>query len=274
MSKPYSHTRALFTRLFDDAAMFPPGSASAADAVTQHLEHRSTDYADLVGPLLVHVDRWGEFATAHRQAGSPELDVVIIGSASAEPVDTSGIAVVGHEVAAPLRSPEAGSHRPVAVELAPQGALEQNLTELARMRQGGAPVIGKFRTGGTSLEAFPSQTQLANLICSTVDHGVPVKFTAGLHHALRHTDETTGFDHHGFLNIAVAIRAAHLGFDAAEASMILGIRDSEALVGQVAAWTRDDIATVRSTFTSFGCCGVRDPIAEAAALGLLSQESA
>ncbi len=269
MSKPSAHIRALFARLFDDAAMFPPGNASAADAVTSHLEHRSAVYGDLIGPLLVHVDRWGEFASAHRQAGSPELDVVIIGSATAEPDDTSAITVVGYEVAAPIGSLATGFDRPVAVELAPQGDLEEDLTELARLRQGGAPVIGKFRTGGTALEAFPSHAQLANVICSAVRHGVPVKFTAGLHHALRHTDETTGFDQHGFLNVAVAVRAAHLSFDAAEVSVILGITDSEALVSQVAAWTSDDIAAVRSTYISFGCCGVTDPIADAVALGLL-----
>ncbi len=43
----------LFTRLFDDAAMFPPGNASAADALAGHLRYRDAWFADMVGPLLV-----------------------------------------------------------------------------------------------------------------------------------------------------------------------------------------------------------------------------
>ena len=40
-----------------------------------------------------------------------------------------------------------------------------------------------------------------------VDRGVAVKCTAGLHHAVRHTDPATGFEHHGFLNVLLAASA-------------------------------------------------------------------
>lgn len=39
--------------LVDDAAVFPPGSASLPDALAAHRGHRASWYADLVGPLLV-----------------------------------------------------------------------------------------------------------------------------------------------------------------------------------------------------------------------------
>ncbi|XTZ16324.1 hypothetical protein ACQSSU_02695 [Micromonospora echinospora] len=39
--------------LVDDAAVFPPGSASLPDALAAHHRHRASWYADLVGPLLV-----------------------------------------------------------------------------------------------------------------------------------------------------------------------------------------------------------------------------
>ncbi|SCE99815.1 hypothetical protein GA0070618_2503 [Micromonospora echinospora] len=38
--------------LVDDAAVFPPGSASLPDALAAHRRHRASWYADLVGPLL------------------------------------------------------------------------------------------------------------------------------------------------------------------------------------------------------------------------------
>ena len=40
------------------------------------------------------------------------------------------------------------------------------------------------------------------------DRAVPFKCTAGLHHAVRYTDPTTGFRHHGVLNILVATARA------------------------------------------------------------------
>src|SRR5437764_5232024 len=43
----------LMLGLVDDAAVFPPGNASVPDAVRAHRQHRSSWYADLVGPLLV-----------------------------------------------------------------------------------------------------------------------------------------------------------------------------------------------------------------------------
>lgn len=274
MSKPLNTTRALFRRLFDDAAMFPPGNAGAAEALTQHCSHRAAAYADLVGPLLVHVDRWGEFARAYRHAGSPEVDVVVIGSATAEPAEASRIRVVGYEVAAPISSLEVVPRRSVAVELEQRADIELNFAELARLRGSGAAVIAKYRTGGTAAEAFPSQDLVAAVICAAARHQVPVKFTAGLHHAIRHTDKATGFEHHGFLNIAVAMRAAQGGASTADVSAILGGREPRPLVDEVVAWSAQEIDSIRSIFCSFGCCGVTDPIRDAAALGLLPRDIA
>jgi hypothetical protein len=44
--------RSLFTGLFDDAALFPPGDASMAAAVPAHRELRAR-LGDLVGPFVV-----------------------------------------------------------------------------------------------------------------------------------------------------------------------------------------------------------------------------
>ena len=45
----------LFGRLVDDAAVFPPGSATLADGGRRTRQHRAAWYAGLVGPLLVPV---------------------------------------------------------------------------------------------------------------------------------------------------------------------------------------------------------------------------
>src|SRR5947207_25884 len=45
-----------FVGLLDDAAVFPPGNAPLADAVTAHRAHRAAWYAAMVGPLLLPPD--------------------------------------------------------------------------------------------------------------------------------------------------------------------------------------------------------------------------
>ena len=60
----------------------------------------------------------------------------------------------------------------------------------------------KFRTGGLSDDLFPTSSQLASCIEASLDRELPFKCTAGLHHAVRHRDEASGFEHQGFLERA------------------------------------------------------------------------
>ncbi|HEX5740299.1 MAG TPA: hypothetical protein VFY17_01955, partial [Pilimelia sp.] len=68
---------ALFAGLVDDAAVFPPGSASVPDAVAAHRRHRAAWYADLVGPLLLPASALGA-AAALLDPGEP-LTIGLIG---------------------------------------------------------------------------------------------------------------------------------------------------------------------------------------------------
>jgi hypothetical protein len=64
--------RDLFTGLFDDAAIFPPGDAPMASAVPAHRDVR-TRLGDLVGPFVVPAARLDEL-TAHLGDGEPFID--------------------------------------------------------------------------------------------------------------------------------------------------------------------------------------------------------
>ena len=72
----------------------------------------------------------------------------------------------------------------------------------------GTPTPGriafKLRTGGTHAAAFPTVAQVAFALNACRDAEVPLKFTGGLHHALRCRDATLGVDVHGFLNLFLA----------------------------------------------------------------------
>ena len=58
----------------------------------------------------------------------------------------------------------------------------------------------KLRCGGVVKEAFPTVEQIAAMIQACVIAEVPMKFTAGLHHPIRHFAEEYDEYMHGFIN--------------------------------------------------------------------------
>jgi hypothetical protein len=98
---------ALFARLIDDAAVFPPGNAPLWGALTAHREHRRAWYAACVGPLLVPASDAAEFVHLTDDGGDPvQISVVGRPDVPAEEVrgaaatlrESSGGIVVGVEL--------------------------------------------------------------------------------------------------------------------------------------------------------------------------------
>jgi hypothetical protein len=126
----------------------------------------------------------------------------------------------------------------------------------------------KFRTGGVDADAFPSSTELATLIGAALDRELAFKCTAGLHHALRHRDAETGFEHHGFLNVLLATRASLDGAGTADVAAVLDETDPARLMGGT---DEAGLAGARRWFRSFGSCSVLDPVHDLTALGLMEK---
>lgn len=265
-----STTPALFANLLDDAAMFPPGNATASDAITAHLRYRrSGTMSALVGPLLVPTGSWAEFLTAYAKAGSPPLAVTVIGTATMPDDVPPGLDVVGFELAvdAPPLPDDTGTAS-VAYEVTYAADRQQLLAAVAERLATGRPVIAKYRTGGTGADAFPSDRALGDVLNEAAQVDAPLKFTAGLHNAVRRTDPATGFEHHGFLNLMVATSRARSGAGHAAVLAALRERDPTAVTAEVESWTATEVSEVRSGFVSFGCCGVDEPVADLVKLGL------
>ncbi len=74
-----SRIPAVLTGLCDDAAIFPPGSLPLAEAVPAHLRHLSSDYADLVGPLVLSASAVGELTplVGHLAPGAVSATVTV-----------------------------------------------------------------------------------------------------------------------------------------------------------------------------------------------------
>ena len=164
---------------------------------------------------------------------------------------------------------------PIFVEIPRSGAwraaLADTIAALARMG-----LSAKLRCGGVTEEAFPSVDEVVEYIAAAQEAKVSFKATAGLHHPVRHRDESTGFTMHGFLNIlvaaAVAPRATRemLRRIVAEEDASAFAFDDESL-----SWRseRIDLAeltrTRRGAFLAYGSCSFGEPVEDLTALGLL-----
>jgi hypothetical protein len=124
----------------------------------------------------------------------------------------------------------------------------------------------KLRTGGLDADAFPAPHELAGCIEAALDREMAFKCTAGLHHAVRHRDPQTGFEHHGFLNVLLATKALFDGASVDDAAALLDEHDPDVLVSQA---TDETLARARRWFTSFGSCSVVEPLEDLQKLGLV-----
>lgn len=265
--------RRLFTGLLDDAAMFPPGNATAGVAIAEHLRYRGAWFADLVGPLLVPAGAFDAFAAAHRAAGSPAVDVVLIGTATQPATLPDDMTLRGFELpVADVPLPREADGLSLAAEISAGPGGDRVLSAAAEARLEGRQVVAKFRTGGTSAEAFPSEARLAAVLWAAAAVSVPLKLTAGLHHAVRSTHPTTGFEHHGFLNVLIAVARAATGAGQHALSEVLAVRSGARLAAATGDLTERQVTDVRRRLVSIGCCGVEDPIGDLVELGLVDPE--
>ncbi|MFF2952382.1 hypothetical protein ACFVVU_13690 [Kitasatospora sp. NPDC057965] len=266
----------LFQGLFDDAAVFPPGNLPVADAVPAHRAHRTAWYADAVGPLLCGAGRLGELAAAAHGPG-PALRVGLVlpgGSAELGPALTAAapFEVAGVELATRDASEAVAAldlllppDVPAAVELPRELLRGDGLDEVLDVLVD-SPYRAKFRTGGVVAGAFPDERELAGFLTGCAQRGLPYKCTAGLHHAVRHTDPVTGFEHHGFLNVLLAAQET----DPAAAAEVLAERSGEVLAKAAHTLSDRQVTVIRNSFTAFGTCSIAEPLDDLAALGLLS----
>jgi hypothetical protein len=124
----------------------------------------------------------------------------------------------------------------------------------------------KLRCGGTSAESIPSVEEVADFLTIATGTGAPFKVTAGLHHAVRHRDESTGLTHHGLLNMLVGTAHAVSGAGAHEA---LRCTDATALAAEAGALSEDTSRVVREVFACYGSVSLTTPVADLTRLGLL-----
>jgi hypothetical protein len=85
---------------------------------------------------------------------------------------------------------------------------DENLSSLAQaieaFNESGGKAGYKLRTGGVESSAFPSPEKIAYAIKTCNDFKIPMKCTAGLHHPIRHYNESVKTKMYGFINVFAA----------------------------------------------------------------------
>jgi hypothetical protein len=262
----------LVAGLLDDAAIYPPGDLPLPEAVRAHLAHRAARYGAAVGPFVCSV---AAAQAAAAEAGPSPLTVSLIASsvdsvaaALAAGRHLDNLSVAGVEV--PLGESDPADVARQARADGPAIFVEvpaSRITEGLARRLADMGLCLKLRTGGMSASAFPSEHDLSSAIAVCLACDLPFKCTAGLHHAVRHRDPLTGFEHHGFLNVLAAVAAGRTGGAAAVMDAI-GEHNGSVIATQIRTLTLRQLRAARAVFRSFGTCSIADPLADLAALGL------
>jgi len=271
-----SSINGLALSLIDDAAVFPPGNASLADAISMYYDRFETNQQEIVGPLLVPasaVENLRALADPVRM-----LDIALIGDTGLEGLAAARDAlehdrwITVHHVE--LRASLDGLITKAVGNLLDSLAftvptyIELPTPEapaaLAVLADDGAE-RAKFRTGPYDV---PSPEQLAAAIGAAVRLHVPFKLTGGLHHALPTHDEASDRQHHGLLNVLAATAAATKGADDFTLAGILGSRDPDRLLAQLGIV---DAGAIRRHFKSLGSCSVDEPYRELVRYGVVKE---
>lgn len=138
----------------------------------------------------------------------------------------------------------------------------------------------KLRTGGVAPGDFPDAEKIAYCIRQCLDHQVPMKFTAGLHHPFRHYRNEVNTKMHGFINVfgAGAIAYRH---NISKIEMIELLSDespgSFIFTDEYFSWrdwrvSVDEIeAARRNLVTTYGSCSFDEPVDDLVSARLLEK---
>jgi hypothetical protein len=305
---PAASLRALLTGAIDYAGLFPPASLALEPALRNHAEYIRLPDAWMLGAFILPVaefDATGcclsqfekgyplrisalgprkDNAEAFLRSLSASLDS--IGSfrsrcntaASIEQLEMPLPSDVNAEVLKAMRSTLADSNLKTFWE-AP-AKIAGRVVELLAENNAANP-DGKFgfklRTGGVTAEAFPSSSEIGGALVAAGKQGVPIKFTAGLHHPVRLFHESVQTKMHGFLNvIGGGLLALEHGWTEAQIAKLLDDEDpvSFSFTEDFFVWREWKISTERirihrGLVTSLGSCSFDEPRDDLRALKLL-----
>ena len=305
---PAASLHALLARAIDYAGLFPPTNLALEPALRNQAEYVRLSDAWMLGAFILPIAEFDAAARSFSQfEGGPALRISALGprtdnaetflqslGAATDLIaafsKTCGPAISIDQLEMPLPAevnaellnkmrPAMGYSKLNAFWEAPAKVAGRAI-ELIAANNAASPgrKFGyKLRTGGVTVEAFPSSAEIAAALVAATKERVPIKFTAGLHHPVRLFHESVQTKMHGFLNVlgAGVLAAEHAWSEKQTAEML----DDEspasfAFNDQSFRWrdwkiSTDRILELRKLVTSLGSCSFDEPRDDLRALKLL-----
>lgn len=241
-------THDFMAHLIDYAGLFPPASLSLETAIRNYAAYQSDKDAWMLGRFIIPASRLDELDPYVSLFSSEmSLTISVVGSKSDNAVDclkglqadlaqvkafrerhgdTVKIEVL--EMSLPPVLPEREMLESIALETSahalhvfceatvPLNTDWENHVLITldaisfHNATGGARFGFKLRTGGVTVDAFPTPRQIAVAFLGCRDRGIAMKFTAGLHHPIRMYRDEVNTRMHGFVNVFAAGMLAHV----------------------------------------------------------------
>ena len=125
----------------------------------------------------------------------------------------------------------------------------------------------KIRCGGSMAKVVPPANLLSSLFILCAERTIPLKFTAGLHHAVRYINDDNHIEH-GFINVFLGSVAAYSGItEKAVISNMLECQNKHKFIFsdygiefEGSKISHTDITKARQSITSFGSCDFIQPV--------------
>lgn len=261
-------------------------------AVSQHREHRSSEYSGLLGNLVVADVKVADLIDVlDQQDSGNEIE-------SALPITllvTGGAGAIGPAVRWASRSPLLDL-RVIEVALRDEedlahnarrfltalDACEDDLTDVATFvelpRWQGAPTPGwlraldevaaadlgaKFRTGGADPENVPTADELATCFDASLDRELPFRCAGGPTPPITQIDPASGVTRYGYANLLIATRSCLDGGD------VVGVLQETSIDGLFANTDSELLTRTRRWFRGITTHSLIEAHDEAVELGLL-----
>ena len=281
----------LFSRLIDDAGLFPPARKPMERAAADHRRARAGAHAWILGRFLCPVSRldgltgaaeegWRIGAIFDGDDWRRDLERVraFAGPGAVRalelrlPADLEDAARVLAATGADVFFEVPPADAPAALEAIAEARAAADALAGAPAVASAGPLLGaKLRCGGLTADAFPSDGAVAGFLRAARGLNVPFKLTAGLHHPFRTRDEAIGVLQHGFLNLlaATALDVEDLEAVVAEEDPGAFTVAADGLRWRGARAEIDALRLARRLFTAYGSCSFDEPVGDLLAAGVL-----